>query len=1017
MITFQEMIKRFTNFWEKQKCVFHQGYDLETGAGTFNPTTFLRALGPEPYRAFYVEACRRPSDGRYGTNPNRLHHYFQGQVIMKPSPPNILELCLASYEAIGFDLSQHDMRFVHDDWESPTLGASGLGWEVWMDGMEVTQFTYFQNLGGMSLKPVTAEITYGLERLALYLQKKNSIFDLQFNEELTYGDIYFNSEVQWSHYNFEHADSAMWFKHFEEFEREANRMIEAKLPLPAYDFVAKASHAFNLLDARGVISVTERTGYIARIRELAKQIAESYTTSRKELGYPLMNRFQDTISAADIAVPALAPELLSGTSEMKEDFLLEIGSEELPATFVPIGTANLERAFKRLLEKEDLSYTSMRAEGTPRRLCILIEGLSLARAPQKAERKGPPLLTVFDANGLATVAGEGFFRAIGKSPCHKNDLDKDPSLEVRTIKGVEYLYANYTVPGKATAEILAEKIPELILALEFPKKMRWGDLDITYPRPLRWILALFGEAIVPFKIGNIISGNFSWGHRQLSPEAFEIRHPTDYMSQLLKHHVMVDIQDRKAKICQELEKIEMDTHSTIASKEKVLAAVLHLVEWPMLTVATFDKAFLKIPKEVLISEMVEHQKYFPLLTSDGKEIQNQFVITANVPPTDAIREGNQKVLSARLSDGVFLYEQSCKQPLEAYNSKLSNVTYQKDLGSLLDKQSRVAKMAYYLQKQLSISSLKDVERASLLCKADLATEMVYEFPDLQGTIGRLLAEAQGETPEVSLAIEEQWMPKGEGSPLPQTATGTILSLADKFDNIVSSFAAGLKPTSSSDPYALRRQALGAIKMLIKEKRSLNLREAFAMALSTMPSGLQKEQEKLLQEIEEFFTNRMKTVFLDYSFHKDEIEAALIAGCTDVYDAFCQVSALHRFRANSALFSPLYEVYKRAKGQLNGHEAKIFSKALLTDDAEKQLDTALDSMEHPFSKAIEIRDYDQAYEMISKLQPFLAGLFEKVKILDDDPHIQANRLALLNRIVALFGRLLNFSKIQIQTEKS
>ncbi|MBA2726800.1 MAG: glycine--tRNA ligase subunit alpha, partial [Parachlamydiaceae bacterium] len=224
-MTFQEMLKRLLNFWEKQGCVIHQGYDVETGAGTFNPATFLRSLGPEPYKAFYFEPCRRPSDGRYGTNPNRVQHYFQGQVIMKPSPPNILDLYLESLKAIGIDLSQHDIRFVHDDWEAPTLGAWGLGWEVWMDGMEITQFTYFQALGGMNLKPVTAEITYGLERLALYLQNVKSIFDIQYNEELTYGDIYFNNEVQWSHYNFEKADTDLWFRHFDDFEKEAKNLM------------------------------------------------------------------------------------------------------------------------------------------------------------------------------------------------------------------------------------------------------------------------------------------------------------------------------------------------------------------------------------------------------------------------------------------------------------------------------------------------------------------------------------------------------------------------------------------------------------------------------------------------------------------------------------------------------------------------------------------------------------------------------------------------------------------------
>ncbi len=270
MLTFQDLIAKLNTYWGEQGCVIHQGHDVETGAGTFNPATFFRCLGPEPYRAAYVEVSRRPSDGRYGTNPNRMQQFHQYQVVMKPSPYDIQERYLASLEAIGFDLSRHDIRFVHDDWEQPTLGASGLGWEVWRDGMEVTQFTYFQNVAGFELRPVTSELTYGLERLAMTLQGVDSVWDLKWNDTLTYADIFHASEVEWSRYNFDAADSKMWLRHFDDFEREAKRLIKDDLAIPAYDFVMKASHAFNLLDARGVISVTERAGYIIRLRDLAR---------------------------------------------------------------------------------------------------------------------------------------------------------------------------------------------------------------------------------------------------------------------------------------------------------------------------------------------------------------------------------------------------------------------------------------------------------------------------------------------------------------------------------------------------------------------------------------------------------------------------------------------------------------------------------------------------------------------------------------------------------------------------
>jgi glycyl-tRNA synthetase alpha chain len=287
MLTFQQLILRLNEFWDRQGCVLLQPYDMEVGAGTFHTATFLRAIGPEPWNAAYVQPSRRPKDGRYGENPNRLQHYYQYQVVLKPSPADIQERYLASLAALGIDAREHDIRFVEDDWESPTLGAWGLGWEVWLDGMEVTQFTYFQEVGSLACKPVLGEITYGLERLAMYLQGKASIFDLVWTPGVTYGDVYHQNEVEQSRYNFELSNPEMLIRHFGEFEAEAKRLIEAQCVLPAYEMVMKSSHAFNLLDARGAISVTERAAYIGRVRALARSVAQAYYESREKLGFPM----------------------------------------------------------------------------------------------------------------------------------------------------------------------------------------------------------------------------------------------------------------------------------------------------------------------------------------------------------------------------------------------------------------------------------------------------------------------------------------------------------------------------------------------------------------------------------------------------------------------------------------------------------------------------------------------------------------------------------------------------------
>jgi len=306
MITFQEAILRLQNYWNQQGCAVIQPYDMEVGAGTSHTATFLRALGPEPWRAAYVQPSRRPKDGRYGENPNRLQHYYQYQVVLKPSPPNILELYLGSLEALGFNLQENDVRFVEDDWENPTLGAWGLGWEVWMNGMEVTQFTYFQQVGGLACKPITGEITFGLERLIMYLQGVDNVYDLVWTtwEEngetrtLYYRDVFHQNEVEQSTYNFEHSNAEALFRHFADYEAQAKLLMEKQLALPAYEQVLKAAHTFNLLDARGAISVTERAAYIGRIRNLARAVAQSYYDSRERLGFPMLKK---TAAAAKVA--------------------------------------------------------------------------------------------------------------------------------------------------------------------------------------------------------------------------------------------------------------------------------------------------------------------------------------------------------------------------------------------------------------------------------------------------------------------------------------------------------------------------------------------------------------------------------------------------------------------------------------------------------------------------------------------------------------------------------------------
>ncbi|MBM3198551.1 MAG: glycine--tRNA ligase subunit alpha, partial [Chlamydiae bacterium] len=665
-LTFQQIIQRLTEFWEKQGCVVHQGYDVEVGAGTFNPATFLRCLGPEPYNTVFVEPSRRPTDGRYGENPNRVQLFHQLQVLMKPSPSDIQQLYLRSLEALGLDLTVHDIRFVHDDWESPTLGAWGLGWEVWCDGMEITQFTYFQAAGSLSLSPISVELAYGLERLAMFIQNVDNLFMVRWNDKLTFADISHQAEVEWSRYNFEEATTAMWHRHFEDYEKEVARLIEKKLPFPAYDFVLKTSHAFNMLDARGAISVTERTGYITRIRDLARKVAEGFVASREAKQFPLLSKKE----------PMKEPELPLCPSTFQEgkkrDFLLEIGSEQLPASFVPMGMRGLEAIFRSFLQEHGLTYSSLSVYGTPQRLAILIQDLPEGTKARQQEKKGPPVTTAFDTTGYLSPLGEGFIRSLGlTSSCSREELvaGRVDDLTIKEVKGTEYLFYLQKEPALSTMSLLSKELARLILQVDFPKKMRWGSGQVAYARPLRWLLALFGEEVIPFVLGNLTSCRHSMGHAQRKHIPIPIKTPTEYLNSLREHFVLADPYERKEHILQQIRSIEKQKQCSALAVDRVLPQVLYLTEWPEVTVGSFQETFLQAPAEVLISEMVEHQKYFPLADGQG-HLCNAFLITADNTPSPLVVHGNERVLSARLSDGVFLYKQDVRTPLTQFNEKL-----------------------------------------------------------------------------------------------------------------------------------------------------------------------------------------------------------------------------------------------------------------------------------------------------------------------------------------------------------
>lgn len=996
-LTFQDIIFRLSEFWAKQGCLLSFPYDLEKGAGTSNPETFLRALGPEPFSCAYVEPCRRPKDGRYGLNPNRLQHYFQFQVLLKPSPDAIVDLYLQSLEILGLDTKAHDIRFVHDDWENPTLGASGLGWEVWIDGMEMTQFTYFQSVAGQPLSPISGEITYGIERITMCLQGVSSIFDIRWNDHLTYGDLYKLSEERWSKYNFELQDEHMWMRHFTDFTQEASRLLDLKEPIPAYDFVLKAAHAFNMLDAKGVISVSERASYMASIRELAKKIGERYVEMRHCLGFPLCKTARP--------IELLAPEQKPIVTEPhpKTDtacFVLEIGIEELPASFVPIGILQLEAKAKALLAKEKLTSSSVQVFGTPRRLALKICNLQTNTPEVSEEKKGPSIDKIWNADGSLTPLGTGFFTSQGHSipPSLESIRKKQCSgIDIRFIKDSEYLFVTVKNSAKDTGSILKKALPSIITSLEFPKSMRWGTHDLSFARPIRWITALLDTQPLTFSVGPITSGTTSFGHRLLAKKAFTLTDAKVYEQELEKRHVLVDQARRKVLIEQELRSIEKELSCTCLHFNKVLSEILYLVEYPHVQAVSFDPTLLDAPKEVIVSEMVEHQKYFPLQSKDTGKLLPFFVVTANIPHNDNVKNGNQKVLSARLNDGRFLWQEDCKIGLHALSEKLSTITYQKSLGTVEQKSSRINTLATKIGTLLGADQ-KSVDIASHLCKADLASHVVGEFPELQGIVGGLLAENDNLGNTIACAIKDHWLPIQEGGPLPSTLEALSISLADKIDTLIAFFSIGLTPSSSHDPYALRRQALGIVRMLIEKKLSIDLPSILLIAEKSLSLALGTPMVPSAQDVLHFINQRAK-VYCTERYPKELVEAVFAHTVNNIYEAEVKLAALVALHSTFE-GSEFVEVLKRTLGQTQGHAQTPPNQTLCVDPSERTLYAAIQKAQATAELACKNLAWAAFIEQLIALKTPLNDFFNKVHVLDENREVRANRIGLLWSIVDL-----------------
>ena len=979
-MTFQEIILNLQKFWSDYGCTITQPYDIEVGAGTFNPSTFLRCLGPEPWNAAYIEPSRRPTDGRYGDNPYRLGAYYQYQVLLKPSPTDVLPLYLESLKNLGVDPSTNDFRFVEDDWESPTLGASGLGWEVWWNGAEITQFTYFQQMGSCDLNPICAELTYGLERIALYLQNVNSVYDIRWNEHLNYGDIHHQSEVEFSKYSFEVANTEMLLNLFNIYEKEVFDCLDQGLVLPATDYVLKSSHAFNLLDARGVISVTERGGYIERVRRMAQRNAQAYLDQRDDLGYPL------GMAAEKKQKPKENRSQLI-TENDTADLLFEIGTEEIPASYISPALDQLQNMAKETLMEQNLSFGELKVMGTPRRLALSVSNLETLQPDQSVEVTGPPKKAAYDAEGNPTKAAVGFAKSQG--------VNTDDLRVVETPRG-EYVAVTKLQKGRSASNILEDLLPNWINSLDFPKTMRWDNL--RFARPIRWIVAILEDQEIPFQLDTLTAGRITYGHRSLNPEPIKLDSASveNYIDKLEIANVIVNHDLRRTEIQKQITEILNSEDCETAIDQDLLDQVNFLVENPQAIVGSFSESHLDLPAEILITSMKKHQRYFPMIKSD-QQLVAKFISISNGTDgnIDTVRHGNERVLRARLADATFFYQEDRRTTLADRNRKLQSVIFQVKLGSLYDKVKRLESLTSFIAQQTKVdNATKDYAvKAAYLCKSDLTTQMVAEFPTLQGVMGRYYALDAGASPRVAAAIEDHYRPVAADSDLPTSLEGSILSIADKIDTIVGYFGINEKPTGSQDPYSLRRQAIGILRVLQKLDLSVSFSSLVEKAIELYKVNL---SENTKVEVLDFVRGRLKVLLQTKGYVPDEIEVVLATGKIDVSDIEKRIQAVSNFRS-SANFSQVYPALNRVLRILPDSLPKEIDPDLFEDDAEQKLSSLIIGMDADLNKLIKSQNYDKLLIKLSALQPAIDQFFDQVLVMAEDLDVRQNRFTLLNAI--------------------
>ncbi len=689
-----------------------------------------------------------------------------------------------------------------------------------------------------------------------------------------------------------------------------------------------------------------------------------------------------------------------------DSLLIEIGTEEIPAGYIAPALAALSNRLLACLDEARIGHGAACTYGTPRRLAVLVEAVAPKQAAVTTEVVGPPARVAYDDDGHPTLAAHKFAEKAGV---------RVGALAVRQTERGNYLVARKTERGRATRTLLQKMLPEVILAIPFPKTMRWAALKITFARPIHRIVALLGDRVIPFRLGNVKSGRSTVGHFIMQPQKIVLADPDRYADRLLQAKVVAEIDTRRERVRQEADAAARTAGGRILPDPDLLETVTNLVEWPVATAGSFDADFLSLPRQILITAMREHQKYFAVVDQGGNLLP-AFVAINNTQVKDPalVASGHQRVLRARLKDAQFFYNGDLTVSAETRLEKLKGVLFQAELGSMYAKTERIGALAGRIRAALGGDSrqVEAVQRAARICKTDLVSQVVYEFPNLQGIMGRVYASAAGEAPEVAAAVEDHYRPVHAGAPLPETEAGAVLAIADKLDTICGCFCVGLIPTGGADPYALRRQAIGLIQIMLRRQMPLSLQTLIQDAVSRFEAVRRLPAEEVTAQVGRFLQQRMEYLLGEEGYSREVVAAVLGISADRVPDVWKRAAALAELKT-MADFEPIAIAFKRVVNiirKADPEEGNLLDPGRFSAPCESALHETLAAVTAGVEQHLEGGDYAAALRATASLRAPVDAFFEGVLVMDEDPRVRANRLALLRKVAALFDRFADFSRL-------